>query len=156
MKKNIASAIAKLQRSGDQKNNVSFSYKGMGGVKTVKGNIFFGESQNIDLDITTIHGYNPKYIRTRAKTLLREISNEVLQYVGSGDQVWTKSYLDDLQPGDPVTLSGNDYYYAVNNGIIDCNGREFGRSYPARFVSYDYASCRPGGSIMQFSIFILQ
>lgn len=155
MKKPIQTAISKLQRSGKITGSASFTYKGKDPSKQMKGKIYYDAYNNLTLAVTSVTGFHPSYVRSKANTTFNALLHEVLPLVQAGDTVWTKAFLTGMQPGKKVTLSGNDYYYAVDGGLIDCNGRQLGNGFQAIFERYNDATCSTGGAIMKFSIFKL-
>lgn len=156
MKEIIISAIGALQRTSGDHPSVTFTHKLKNAKKNVSARIQYDESGKPIVSVTNSSGYNLAYIKSKVKANFQEVINAEAPYATSGDIVLTRKFVSNPPaPGTVVNLSGSDYYYSVNGGIISCNGQQFGNGFQGRFQRLYTATCIGGSAIMDYTEFQL-
>ncbi len=152
MKQQITEAIRQLQLIGDASASVDLNHQSKDEQKTLSACVSHVNGQPL-VSFVSSSGYNSQYAKKKLSNAFNAVISAALPFPGQGDFILTRK--PPLRPNENVALTGDDYYYAVNDGIIYCNGRELGVDFQARFNRTYNATCSGSGEIMSYSEFEL-
>jgi len=145
--------MAELQRSPTSKHFAEFSYQ-TNKQKGFTARIHRNDSGFSSIELTRNHGYNHRYLKTALQANFDEVLAAIIPPPGTGDSILTRHMVGSPpSPGATVTLPAGVTYYAVNGGIITCNGDYLPTAVQAVYVGSQTATCSGGGSIMAYTEF---
>jgi len=157
MQKKIKEAVMRWRdkREADTSLEFNHTYKRKG--KSFKARITADDTGKAGIKLISSNGYNEKYVKYQLSHYFNLFNTSLQTSIASGDIILT-FYANGNPPavGSVVTLSAQTYYYAVNNGILDCNGNQLDRQWTATYLGSQEDTCSLGAEPVKYTKFKLQ
>ena len=140
-----------LDWESEPDNLVNFKAENSRLAKAIDGKLFVFDNVLIVLIITT--NYSKRYTKHKLRSELQKLSINAnnllferplafnLRNPRVGDVVTTKRFINQLQPGQQVTLDSDTDCFAVNSDLLECNGQPLRSAFKADFIHQFDSRC---------------
>ena len=157
MQKKMKEVVMRWRDRQAADTELEFSHTKKGEGKSFKARIAADDTGNPVVKLVSFKGYNEKYVKQQLTHYFDLFNTALLDGIGSGDKILTR-YADTNPPavGSAINLPADTYYYAVNDGLVYCNGEQLGRQWRATYLGSLTDRCSLDAEPVRYTKFKLQ
>lgn len=157
MRKKMKEVVMHWRDKQDADNKLEFTHTKQGEDKSFKARITTDDTGSAVVELVSLKGYNEKYVKHQLSHYFNLFNTALQNSIGSGDEILTR-YAATNPPviGSTVNLPAGTYYYAVNDGLVYCNGEQLGKQWRATYLGSLSDRCSLDAEPVKYTKFKLQ
>jgi hypothetical protein len=157
MKKKIKEIVMRWRDRQVADAKLEFTYNKKGESKSFNARIAGDDTDKIEIELVSIKGYSEKYVKRQLSHFFNLFNVSLQESISPGDEILTRyGVTNPPTVGATLSLPAETYYYAVNDGLVYCNGQQLGRACKAIYLGHQIDRCSMDSEPVRYTKFKLQ